>query len=151
MPLRENSSSSMRLAVARWLYASRDHRPAAKFDDLYGEPAWDILLDLYIAEYSGKRTAVSSACLAARVPSTTALRYIKSLCAKGLTERLPDERDRRRLWLQLSPRALHEMDLYIDRSIDELRAIFKSSQHDASAQPFWDLRGSGKRAASNAA
>lgn len=144
-----NSIGSIRLAVARWLYVSRGNRPYREFESFYGEPAWDMMLDLYIAHLIGQRTAVSSACLAARVPSTTALRYIKSLCAKGLAYRIPDDHDRRRLWLQLSPRAIQAMDAYVDGVASEMRAI--SHRDPEPAQSRWDLRGVASNAASNAA
>lgn len=148
--MHDNSLNSLRLAVARWLYTSRGDRPAGEIDDLFGEPAWDVLLDLYIAHCCGKRTAVSSACLAARVPPTTALRYIKSLCEKGMAERFPDERDRRRLWLQLSPRAIRAMDEYIDRLALELRELFGRGA-EMPAPQLRDFRGGGSAKTSNVA
>lgn len=42
--------------------------------NLFADPAWDILLDLTAARIEQKRVSVSSLCIAAAVPSTTALR-----------------------------------------------------------------------------
>lgn len=42
--------------------------------DLFAEPAWDILLDLKAASLEGQQVSVSSRCIAAAVPPTTALR-----------------------------------------------------------------------------
>ena len=63
------------LALARKAYALRRKR-AALFGnpDLFGEPAWDILLDLYIAAGEGKPVSVSSACIGSAAPATTGLR-----------------------------------------------------------------------------
>jgi hypothetical protein len=36
--------------------------------DLFADPAWDILLDLYAARLEQQRVAVSSLCIAAAVP-----------------------------------------------------------------------------------
>jgi hypothetical protein len=43
---------------------------------LFADPAWDILLDLAAARIDGRMVAVSSLCIAAAVPATTALRWI---------------------------------------------------------------------------
>ena len=41
--------------------------------DLFADPAWDMLLDLFQAEISQLRVPVSSLCIAAAVPATAAL------------------------------------------------------------------------------
>ena len=40
-------------------------------DDLFADPAWDMLLDLLQAEIAQLRVPVSSLCIAASVPATT--------------------------------------------------------------------------------
>ena len=52
-------------------------------DGLFADPAWDILLDLTAARIERRPVAVSSLCIAAAVPATTALRWIKHLTAEG--------------------------------------------------------------------
>src|SRR3546814_1454123 len=61
--------------------------------ELFGEPAWDMLLDLYAAALEGRRLSVSSSCLAAGVPPTTALRWQRLLVERELVERVPDLED----------------------------------------------------------
>ncbi len=90
------------LFSAKWLYMFRRKR-----DDLFGpltfgEPAWDMLLDLYHAEQQGKTVSITSACIAASVPSTTALRWINALVAQGYLHRQPDPADGRRAFLSLT-------------------------------------------------
>jgi len=87
---------------ARCLYASRRLRDGLFPPGLFGEPAWDILLDLYAAEAEAKPVDVSSACVAAAVPQTTALRYVGHLEAIGLVQRRPVASDRRRSMLHLT-------------------------------------------------
>lgn len=87
---------------ARCLYASRRLRDGLFPPGLFGEPAWDILLDLFAAEAEGKPVDVSSACVAAAVPQTTALRYVGRLEAIGLVRRRPVATDRRRSMLHLT-------------------------------------------------
>ena len=58
--------------------------------DLFADPAWDMLLDLMAARLEKNRVAVSSLCIAAAVPATTALRWIKALTDRGLFVRAAD-------------------------------------------------------------
>jgi DNA-binding MarR family transcriptional regulator len=74
--------------------------------DLFADPAWDILLDLYAAHYVRKKVSVSSACLAATVPPTTALRCLADLECRNMVVREPDRSDRRRYFVSLSPDCL---------------------------------------------
>ncbi|OSZ69112.1 hypothetical protein CAP39_09980 [Sphingomonas sp. IBVSS1] len=68
-----------------------------------GEPAWDMLLDLSVAHYWRRETSVTSLCIAADVPSTTALRWINSMTKAGLIVRRPCQRDGRRSFLAIAP------------------------------------------------
>lgn len=83
------------------------------FDEaLFADPAWDILLDLAAARIEGGQVAVSSLCIAAAVPATTALRWISAMTDQGLLERQDDMRDRRRVNVALSDRAFAAMQDY---------------------------------------
>ncbi len=80
---------------------------------IFGEPAWDMLLDLAVAAAEARDTAVSSLCIAAAVPTTTALRWIRTLCDAGLFERRDDPADARRAFISLSPGAMQAMAHYL--------------------------------------
>lgn len=69
---------------------------------LFADPAWDMLLDLYAAQLERKPVSVSSLCIAAAVPTTTALRWIKAMTDAGLFVRKDDPRDGRRILIGLS-------------------------------------------------
>lgn len=73
--------------------------------DLFADPAWDLLLDLFVAHGNGKPVSISSACIAANVPATTGLRWIAALEGRGLIERRIDQHDRRRSYLYLNDEA----------------------------------------------
>ncbi len=93
--------ASLRLAVS--LYGLRRKRDAAAGrKGLFGEPGWDILLDLYIAEQRRAEIQVSSVCLDASVPSTTILRWIARLEREGLIYRVADNTDARRRYVRLT-------------------------------------------------
>lgn len=88
------------------LYRERRRRIEAFGDDtLFGEPAWDILLDLFVAGERGKRVAVTSACIGSGVPSTTALRWLNVLELRGMVEREDDNHDARRSFVRLTAKA----------------------------------------------
>jgi DNA-binding MarR family transcriptional regulator len=81
-------------------------------EDLFADPAWDMLLDLLQAEIAQLRVPVSSLCIAAAVPATTALRWLKSMTEKGIFVRRADPHDGRRVFVELSRDASIAMRRY---------------------------------------
>jgi len=81
-------------------------------EDLFADPAWDMLLDLLQAEIAQLRVPVSSLCIAAAVPATTALRWLKSMTDKGIFIRRADPHDGRRVFVELSRDASMAMRRY---------------------------------------
>ncbi|MFC3440606.1 MarR family transcriptional regulator [Sphingobium rhizovicinum] len=84
--------------------------------DLFADPAWDMLLDLLAARLEQERVSVSSLCIAAAVPPTTALRWIRTLCDKGLLERHADPQDGRRIFIHLAQEATDALLRWFDAS-----------------------------------
>ncbi len=80
---------------------------------LFADPAWDMLLDLFAARLEHARVSVSSLCIAAAVPPTTALRWISTLSEAGLIEREADPLDKRRAFIGLSEGASAGMQGYV--------------------------------------
>ena len=70
--------------------------------DLFSDPAWHILLDLFASEIEGKSISVSSACIISGAPSTTALRHLNLLIARGVVLRIKDPHDARRWYVRLN-------------------------------------------------
>lgn len=83
----------------------RARRLRARFfsEELFADPAWDMLLDLLQAEIAHLRVPVSSLCIAAAVPATTALRWLKTMVSNGLFIRRADPHDGRRVFVELAP------------------------------------------------
>jgi hypothetical protein len=69
---------------------------------LFADPAWFILLDLFVRQNSGLQTSVSSACHASFSPVTTALRHITMLTERNIIQRHYDPVDQRRVFLTLT-------------------------------------------------
>jgi DNA-binding MarR family transcriptional regulator len=80
--------------------------------DLFADPAWDMLLDLLQAEIAQLRVPVSSLCIAAAVPATTALRWLKTMVQEGLFVRRADPHDGRRVFVELAPDASRALRSY---------------------------------------
>ncbi|NNC73269.1 MAG: MarR family transcriptional regulator [Sphingomonadaceae bacterium] len=79
---------------------------------LFADPAWDMLLDLMAARIEGRQVSVSSLCIAAAVPPTTALRWIKAMTEQALFVRNADPRDGRRVFIALDDDAAHAMETW---------------------------------------
>lgn len=94
---------------------SRRRRDSVFGAELFGEPAWDIMLSLFLAEKQQIRVSVSDACRASASPQTTGLRWIKLLEVEGWLERKCDVLDGRRMWLTLTYRARSVMRDYLDQ------------------------------------
>lgn len=108
---RRHLNTAVRLYKER---RARDaHIPSAK--DLWGDPAWDMLLDLFIAGEEGRLVSISSASIGACVPSTTGLRCIGQLMDTGLLRRTSDPFDRRRGMLQLTEDGRVAMRGYLEQ------------------------------------
>lgn len=86
------------------LLRARRLRESVLPPSLFADPAWDILLDLYVQGATGRRVSVIDACHASHVPSTTALRWLELIAAEGLITRQADPRDARRRFIELTPR-----------------------------------------------
>ena len=89
--------------------------------ELFADPAWDMLLDLYAARLEHLRVSVSSLCIAAAVPATTALRWIRTMTEAGILERTEDPHDGRRIHVALSARSEAGMHQYFARVVAEQR------------------------------
>jgi len=81
--------------------------------ELFADPAWDMLLDLMAARLEKHQVAVSSLCIAAAVPATTALRWIKALTDRGLFVRAADPEDGRRVYIELSDDTARALGAYL--------------------------------------
>ena len=112
------------LALAVATIQRRTFRDAQFRSALFADPAWDMLLDLFAARLKGKRICVSSLCIAARVPPTTALRWIRNMAEHGEIIRRPDPADRRRVYVAIS-----------DDAFDAVARTLASSARDRASEP----------------
>jgi DNA-binding MarR family transcriptional regulator len=95
--------------LARRMVQLRRRRDASLGSELFSEPAWNILLYLFLAGADGLTVSVSAACEGAAAPQTTALRRLRQLEEARLIVREGDPRDARRDYVRLSALACRKM------------------------------------------
>ncbi|NVE94931.1 winged helix DNA-binding protein [Altererythrobacter lutimaris] len=91
---------------------SRTQREEYFPSEMFAEPAWDMLLDLYVANEAGIDISVTSLCIASNAPATTALRWLKLLEKWGLVSRSPDPTDQRRTFIKLTESSSSKLEAY---------------------------------------
>lgn len=113
--VRDNGAAQRRhVQAARRTLRRRRLREQYFPADLFADPAWDMLLDLYAARLEQQPVSVSSLCIAAAVPATTALRWIRTMTEAGLFVRESDPQDGRRIFIALADSTSDAMARYFD-------------------------------------
>lgn len=82
--------------------------------ELFGDPAWEMLIDLFIHECEGNPLPVSSLCVTPSIPMSSALRLCQKLCDAGIIYRIPDPSDGRRSFVSLAPEIAHRIRAYFE-------------------------------------
>jgi FixJ family two-component response regulator len=100
-------------STLRLIIGSRTLRARYFPGDLFADPAWDILLDLTRAALEKQQVSVSSVCIAASVPMSTALRWVRQMTDAGLLRRWTDPKDRRRDLIALTEQSASYMRDYL--------------------------------------
>ena len=99
---------------ARRHYRLRRRRDQEFGPKLFGEPAWDLLLDLYIAASDPRLVSVVSASMAASVSTQDTTRWLTILEEQGLVERFESGTDGSRAIVTLSQTAFDQMTRLLD-------------------------------------
>lgn len=112
------------LAYARRMIVERARRFQFFDGHLFSDPAWDIMLELFVAEIELREVPVTNLCFTSNVPDTTVLRWIKTLCAEGLVVRTKDHVDKRRVLVQLAGPAAKAMRHYLEEQLLSAERMF---------------------------
>jgi DNA-binding MarR family transcriptional regulator len=96
--------------LARRIYQARRLRGRVLRDQIFGEPAWDMLLELY---RSG--SSINALSYAANCAPTTGLRWQKVLTEQGLIERGPPGAPAQKQLVRLTDEGRKLMDSYLTR------------------------------------
>lgn len=100
-------------AFAERLYQERRRRSRHFPAQFFAEPAWDILLDLFVNGVRNRAISITSACIAGGIPATTGLRWLGLLEKEGLLVRETSGDDARVTWVRLSDQGMNAMRGYI--------------------------------------
>ncbi len=82
---------------------------------LFSDPAWDILLDLYVAQAENRQVSVWNAYQAGAVRESSGMRWLQILESRHLVERQQDEPDQNIEWVILTRDAIAGMNRWLDR------------------------------------
>jgi DNA-binding MarR family transcriptional regulator len=104
------------LSAARRMATARRVRDQVFGFGLFLNPGWNILLELFVAGEEGRNVTIKSACVAACVPQSTALRHIAHLIDVRLAIRAQHPSDARSAYLKLTDRGRTRMVAFLTLS-----------------------------------
>jgi DNA-binding MarR family transcriptional regulator len=100
---------------ARRLLENRRKRIAIFGAQMFAEPAWDMLLLLFLSG-RGRRQTQSSLCELSGASRSTAMRWIEFLAGRGLVQREDHPTDKRHNFVSLTEKGRHLLDLYLSET-----------------------------------
>ena len=113
---RQTAESQVLQRLARDILANRRRRHDIFGKAMFGEPAWEMLLLLYVVE-SGPRQTISRLADLAGASKSTALRWIDYLDAQRLVRRESHPTDRRAAFVELTEKARGAIELYLSDTL----------------------------------
>lgn len=112
-PIGEDPARDELVARARIVLNSRRLRCRYFSPAIFGEPAWDILLVLYVTDVSGDRQTIGKLAEWITTPPSTVFRWAGYLERERLIERSPHPTDRRIVFIKLSDKGRQGLDSYL--------------------------------------
>jgi hypothetical protein len=100
-------------AWAERFYAERRRRDALFPDGLFGEPAWDLLLAMFVAREKNQAMILCKAYKAAGITDTTGRRLLDRMEADGLITRRRAPRSRKMRIVELTELAVERLTDYL--------------------------------------
>lgn len=83
--------------------------------ELFSDPAWDVLLELYAAHLGERSVSVSELAASIGTPPTTTARWVAALASRGLVATELDPRTANRVWVKLSAEGTSKMKHLADQ------------------------------------
>lgn len=109
----ERADAQDLIALARSNIQARRLRKRHLPSAMFGEPAWDMLLSLYVGYQSGARQTVSNLSYASGAPASTALRWIDYLEQQKLVVRRASPTDRRVIFIDFTEDARQMVEAFL--------------------------------------
>ena len=103
--------------IAQAILADRKRRLAIFNGGMFGEPAWDILLTLFVVDHDGPRLTIGRLIQLTGGAPTTALRWLEYLEDQGLIARYKHPTDARASIAQLTDKARQALVAYLSGTV----------------------------------
>jgi DNA-binding MarR family transcriptional regulator len=103
---------------------------------LFRDPAWDMLLELFVASERGEGLTVTSLSHASGVPLTTALRHLQRMEEFGLIFREGDRKDNRLTVIRSTPQANARVGAVASMLLDETETWARIAERKATEPTF---------------
>jgi hypothetical protein len=103
-----------RIGLVRNIRHARAIRRNLFVGNLFSDPGWEILLDVYLSELEQRRISISKIGVSS-IPASTTLRWLTKLEEVGLVRKEADRIDARRAFVSLTDTGLQMMDAYLDQ------------------------------------
>ena len=116
-PPRDAAKDRITIALHTAERAYQNRRRRTEFigtEALFGEPAWDMLLDLFIRQTNEEQITIKSACFHSDASATTVTRWVKVLEHNGLLTSHCDPDDSSRHLIHLTPAGYEGMLRYLE-------------------------------------
>jgi DNA-binding MarR family transcriptional regulator len=91
---------------------SRNLRREELDEGILGEPAWDILLALFVIDNDRRRISLGELSRTAKIPQTTTLRWVAALEDRDLARKRPNPLDQRAVQVELTDKGRASMESY---------------------------------------
>jgi DNA-binding MarR family transcriptional regulator len=142
------------IPIANSLLQALTEQPDFGARDIVFNPAWQLFLELFVAQLEQRPVPVTNACLSLGTAQTTALRYLTDLERRGLIASVSDPADGRRRLLRLTPHVEAELRRYLRHAADGQAPGFRirvrvpaAGRESAAPQACNDRNGAGSHAA----
>ena len=112
-PIGDDPARDELITRARIVLNSRRVRGRYFSPSIFGEPAWDILLVLYITDVAGDRQTIGKLAEWISAPPSTVARWAGYLERERLIERHPHPTDRRIMFIRLSDKGRPGLDSHL--------------------------------------
>lgn len=108
------------MRLARRIAVVRRGRAQFFSKAMFSEPAWDMLLWLYVSSATGPRLSVGRLTKMSGAPPTTALRWLDYLEKEKLVRREENPTDRRSEFVSLSEKGRSVLEAYLSETLKTL-------------------------------
>jgi DNA-binding MarR family transcriptional regulator len=115
-PAGESAKELDLLRLAEAILEDRRRRAEIFNPAMFGEPAWELLLTLFVMDRGGPRLTIGRLAQYARTKLTTALRWLDYLEDQNLIKREQHPNDARTAFIELTDKARDTIRLYLSET-----------------------------------